>query len=171
MKKASKKHIIWSDLHVDYEEWREYLEEEYPDIDESERISLMHNINSAQLEEERRKLDISIATPILVYADFGLWYGRRKGYGLIYSGNVSDCLKSCCEYNEWYIDKYGDFRCTAVHHDGTNYYLYRAIKENISEKQLRCLLNKFYNETVTRVDIMRCTRSIGNLILRECDVL
>ena len=41
---TEQKRIIWSN-DLDYEDWREDLEAEYPDMTESERIALMYEIN------------------------------------------------------------------------------------------------------------------------------
>ena len=86
------------------------------------------------------------------------------GYKDISSGNIKDCLYTDDDYAEWYIDKYGDFRADAIHHDGTNHYLYRVFKNNISETQMENLRNKIYNNKVTRADITRLTRRLGDEI-------
>ena len=36
------RHIIWTDYGLDYEDWRDDLEADYPDLSEDERISLMY---------------------------------------------------------------------------------------------------------------------------------
>ena len=125
-------HIIWSDVYLHYEDWRKDLEADYPDMTEDERISLMYEINDEYLDDERSNLNIQLPREIIVIGDLGLWHGRLKGYKMIESGNVKDCLFSDCEYNEWFVDKSGDLRCNAYHHDGTNHYLYRAIKPHAS---------------------------------------
>lgn len=158
------KHIIWSDMSLDYEDWRSDLEAEYPDLSEPERVALMYEINAEYLEDERSNLNVQLSTPILVCADLGLWDGRKIGYRMIGSGNLKDCLSNSCDYNEWFVDKRGDFCCTAVHHDGTNHYLYRAVKENASEAQVERLQEKLYNGTATRADITRVTRRLGDEI-------
>lgn len=158
------KHIIWSDLNLDYEDWRSDLEAEYPGKSESELLELMYELNADHLEAERINLDIQLSTPILICADIGRWNGRVPGYKMLESGNIKDCLQSSCDYNEWYIDKLGDLRCTAVHHDGVNHYLYRAIKENIRKSQIDRLQEKIYNGVATRADITRSTRKLGDEI-------
>ena len=42
-------HLIWSNYDLDYEDWRDSLEEEYPDLSEDERIALMYELNSEYL--------------------------------------------------------------------------------------------------------------------------
>ena len=38
------RHVIWSNYGLDYEDWRDDLEADYPDLSEDERISLMYEI-------------------------------------------------------------------------------------------------------------------------------
>ena len=112
-------HLIWSNYHLDFEDWREDLEAEYPDLSESELMEMMYERNNDYLSDERINLDIPLSQPILVIGDLGLWFGRRSGYKEIPSGNIRDCLFSDTDYTTWYVDKLGDLRCDAVHHDGT----------------------------------------------------
>ncbi len=159
-------HVIWSDLNLDYEDWRADLEEQYPELSEEERIALMYDINSDYLDDERANLNIQLSQPILIIADMGLWYGRRMGYREIKSGNIRDCLYSDrdIDYATWYVDRLGDLRCSAVHHDGTNYLLYRTYKDGASESQIDLLKEKVYYGKATRADITRVTRRLGDEI-------
>ena len=59
---------------------------------------------------------------------------------------------------------YGDFRCDAIHHDGTNHYLYRAYKDGVSDTQIDNLKEKLYRGIATRADITRVTRRLGDEI-------
>lgn len=157
------RHIIWTD-YLDYDDWKEDLEEQYPELSENERIKLMYEINGNYLDDERCNLDIQLSRPILVVGDLGLWNGRRMGYKEIESGNIRDCLYSDTDYATWFVDKNGDFRCDAIHHDGTNHYLYRAYKDGVSETQIDNLKEKLYRGTATRADITRITRRLGDEI-------
>ena len=65
---------------------------------------------------------------------------------------------------EWYVDKYGDLRADATHHDGTNHYLYRVFKDGVSETQMENLRDKIYHGKATRADITRLTRRLGDEI-------
>lgn len=132
---TEQKHIIWSS-DPDYEDWRGDLEEQYPELSEQERMELMVEQNNDYLDDERCNLNIQLSRPILLIADIGRWDGRYPGYAEIKSGNIRDCLYSEMDYSTWYVDRLGDLRCDAVHHDGTNHYLYRAYKENVSEAQM-----------------------------------
>ena len=50
---TEQKHIIWSNHHLDYEDWKDDLEAEFPDMTESQRIQIMYDRNSDYLDDER----------------------------------------------------------------------------------------------------------------------
>ena len=156
------KHIIWSDINLDLDDWRESLEELYPNYPEDELYTIMYKSNAENLYDERENLNIQLPREIIVIGDLGLWNGRAHGYKMIESGNIKDCLQSDCDMNEWYVDKLGDLRCTAIHHDGINYYLYRTFKDNATDSQIERLQEKLYDGTATRQDITRITRRLGD---------
>ena len=158
--------FIWSNYGLDYEDWRDDLEAEYPDLSEDERISLMYEINGDYLDDERANLNVQLSQPILVVGDLGLWNGRRMGYKEIPSGNIRDCLYSNTDYSTWYVDRLGDLRCDAIHHDGTNFYLYRVYKDSASPSQIELLKEKLYRGIATRADITRVTRRLGDDIAK-----
>lgn len=164
--KSEEKHIIWSNYDLDYEDWKDDLEENYPELSEQERITLMYEINGDYLEDERTNLNVQLSAPILVIGDLGLWYGRRMGYKEIASGKICDCLYSDTDYSTWYVDRLGDLRCDAIHHDGTNHYLYRTYNPGVRQSQIDNLKEKLYYGTATRADITRITRRLGDEIAK-----
>lgn len=160
-------HRIWSDADLNLDDWRDDLIEQYPpgiSMSEDELYQRMVATNRDYLEDERVNLDIRLSQPILVIADLGFWNGRCSGYKEIQSGNIRDCLSSDCDFNTWYVDKYGDLRCDAYHHDGTNHYLYRVYKDNVSEEKRNNLTAKIRKGTFTRADVTRLTRRLGDEI-------
>ena len=42
---------IWSNADLDYEEWKDWMEEEYPTLSEDERVAMMYEENGHYLEE------------------------------------------------------------------------------------------------------------------------
>lgn len=158
------RHIIWSNYALDYDDWRDDMEDEYPDKTEDERIQLMYEINGDYLDDERENLNVQLSRPILLVADIGRWNGRFQGYKEITSGNIRDCLYSDTDYTTWYVDKMGDLRCEAIHHDGTNFYLYRAYKDGVTDEQIDRLKEKIYEGKASRSDITRITRRLGDEI-------
>ena len=124
----------------------------------------MYESNSEYLGDERMNRNVQLLQPILVVADIGRWDGRYDGYAEIKTGNIKDCLYSEMDMCEWYVDKYGDLRADAVHHDGTNHYLYRVYKDTATDSQIENLKAKIYDGKATRADITRVTRRLGDEI-------
>ena len=87
-------HLIWSNYDLDYDDWKDDLESEYPELSKNERMELMHEINGDYLDDERVNLNIQLSCPILIVADLGLWNGHRMAYKEVPSGNIRDCLYS-----------------------------------------------------------------------------
>lgn len=167
------RHIIWSDMNLDVDDWREdykdFLEinglDDDPN-DENELYKWMVETNEDYLIDERTNLNIQLSQPIIIIGDIGRWNGRVMGYKTIDSGNIKDCLYSDTDYTEWYVDKYGDLRADAAHHDGTNHYLYRVFKDTATESQIENLKYKLCEGKATRADITRITRRLGDEIAR-----
>ena len=155
-------HLIWSNYHLDLDDWRAHLLEEYPNASESELYQLIHDQNDNYLDDERSNLNIQLGSPILVIGDIERWNGRVSGYKEIQSGNIRDCLYADTDYTTWFVDKKGDLRCDAIHHDGKNHYLYRAYKPGSTEAQIERLKEKIYNGIATRADIARVTLRLGD---------
>lgn len=158
-------HVIWTN-DLNYEDWREDLETDYPELSEDERIKLMYEINDSYLDDERTNLDVQFSQPILVVADLGLWNGRHMGYKEIPSGNIRDCLYADTDQSTWYVDQLGDLRCDASHHDGRNHYLYRVYKDDTTDQQRENLKEKILKGKATRADITRITRRLGDEIAK-----
>ena len=153
------KRIIWSNLNLDLDEWKKSNGELCLDAGEDDMYRMMADDNYGWLECERANLDIRLNAPIICIASLGLWNGRRQGYKMIGSGNVRDCLTGGHDYTEWYVDGEGEFRCTGIHHDGTNYYRYRALTGSES-----LLTDALYEGRATEEDIRKHTRRIGPII-------
>lgn len=69
------KYLIWSNYSLDYEDWREDLEAEYPELSEQEREEKMYERNSEYLDDERMNLDIQLEQAVWCCC-LGLWNGR-----------------------------------------------------------------------------------------------
>ena len=159
-----KRHLIWSNRNLKLEDWEDCLKDWEPEItDENEKWELVRRWNDEYLDDERANLNIPIPHGIIAIADLGLWNGRRSGYGKMDVFNIRDCLSGTCgDYVTWYVDQLGDLRCEDCHHDGTNYYTYRAWKEGVGESAKENLKTKLYHGTATRRDITRVTRRLGD---------
>ena len=155
-------HLIWSNHHLDLDDWRDALLEDHPDATESELYQMMYDLNDDYLADERINLNIQMERPILIIGDIERWNGRVSGYKEIPSGNIKDCLYADTDYSTWYVDRKGDLRCDAIHHDGRNHYLYRAYKPGATEAQIERLKGKIYDGVATRTDIIRITQRLGD---------
>ncbi len=171
--KTIERHIIWSNFNLDLDDWRDDIKGDLiangtsPDeITEDDLYDQMIDTNNMYLDDERINLNIQEAQPIIVIADLGRWNGRFQGYNMIESGNIKDCLYSDTDYTEWYVDKLGDLRADAIHHVGTNHYLYRAFKDNATPEQIENLQDKIYSGKATRADITRVTKRLGDDIAK-----
>ena len=163
--------IVWSDLNLDVDDWREAYAEAVGDDDPDDEYAIyqyMVELNGLYLDDERMNLDIEVSQPIIAIADLGLWNGRFSGYKELKSNNIKDCLNGfdSCEYHEWYVDDQGDLRCTAVHHDGRNYILYRAYRDGLTSTEIYDFLDKIYNGRVTQEDIEKYTCRLGDKIAK-----
>ena len=128
------KRIIWTNM----------------DFPEDPELCSMH------LEDERYNLNSNADGRILVIADLGLWNGRKQGYKILGS-KISDILYDDADYIEWYGDGH-NIKAIATHHDGTNYYEYRIIRE---DRNINNLLDAIYNgEEITRNKLNYYTKSL-----------
>lgn len=163
--KQEKKFVIWSNWNLDIDDpyWKDYfdeIEEECGEkLSDSDRWNMLYEENSEHLEDERANLDIKLGEEIIVLGDIGLWDGRRKGYKLISSGNIKDCLSDECDYCEWYCDQY-NLRFCGAHHDGENFYLYRILRPELTWEQRDNFLWKLRHGNVSSRTIRRYTKSI-----------
>lgn len=164
-----KKYIIWQNYNIDLrdEDNEDYLKQCYPEVtNEAEKYRIIEELNSFYLEDERARLDILLDDDIIIIADIGLWEGRRRGNKELHSNNIADCLQfeKNCEYAEWYVDQYGNFKSTQSHHDGTHYLLYRAWKKDVTNEQKENMLNGLYNGAISQRTLRRYTEGIGKYI-------
>ncbi len=158
------RHVVWGNIDIYSKDMLDDLAEDYPELSEDELYAKLYEINDEYLDDERVNLNIQLSQPIIVIGDLGRWNGRVIGYKMIDSGNIKDCLYSDTDMTEWYVDRYGDLRADAIHHDGTNHYLYRVFKDGVTEAQIENLQDKIYFGKATRADITRVTKRLGDEI-------
>lgn len=151
--------IIWNN--DDYYEWEACMKEDYPDEASREEdgieISYERYMEDCDqyLYDERANLDVEIDGVIVCFAVLGLWDGKHNG-AKAFGTNVKDILYSNDDYLDWYCDRY-NVRCTGVHHDGTNTYLYRVAK---SREQAENLVQAIAYEGMTEEQFRKATKSL-----------
>ena len=154
--------IIWDNLNVVYDDWRddwkEYLKEcemRGEDADE-DFYEWVDESLSVFLDDERCNLDVETEGVIVAFADLGLWNGRTNGAKVV-GTNVSDILyDKNCEYAKWYCDRY-NVRFEGAHHDGRNRYLYRVAKDKETAQRL---VEKIAFGGMGEKEFMRATKSL-----------
>ena len=118
------RHIIWSDMHLDVDDWREgykeFLEINELDADPNDEQALyewMEETNYDYLSDERVNLNVQLSQPIIVIGDIGRWNGRVMGYKDIPSGNIQDAKQFYEETYHFIEEKFGaDNIISAVMH-------------------------------------------------------
>lgn len=160
------KHIIWSNMNLDVNDWKddykEFLEsneiEGDPD-DENAIWDWMNEMNSEYLDDERVNLNKALDGRILIIADLGLWNGRRPAYKILGNNisNIFDINSRGFDYAEFYGDGH-NIRASESHHDGTNFYEYRVIRE---DRNIDNLLDAIYHgEKISRSKMNYYTKSL-----------
>ena len=123
------KHIIWSS-DINEEDW-EYLKEEYPDYSDDAIQSIAYEENSDQYYIEKENLNKELNRSIVMFADLGLWDGRRSAFKILPDTNLNACLTgSCGDYTTWFVEN-NEVCCDDIHHDGHNQYIYRVLKNGV----------------------------------------
>ena len=163
-----RKCMIWSNEYDQIHAIEEDLVNNDPDKSYEDLDSAWEDaceLNNEYLEDERANLNINVHDDIIAIGYLGLWDGKRIAYKELHSQNIADCLTGTVgDYVTWYLDERGDLCCRDIHHDGTNTYVYRAWKGGVTEAQKRTLLQKIYVGSVTRKDITRVTRRLGEYV-------
>lgn len=155
-----KKRIIWSNIDINPEDWKyAYKEDAELNEDTENENNLWNYIYETLghcLDAERVSLNKNTDGRILVIASLGLWDGRKQAYKIL-PGNIARILSDAADYVEWYSDGY-NIKATASHHDGTNFYEYRVIRE---DRNIQNLLDAIYNgEQITRKKLNYYTKSL-----------
>jgi hypothetical protein len=166
-KKVSE-HIIYSTEYnpeVYRNEYKEFCEDNGYEMTEDGLNEYAYQDNSDWLECEKCNLSKPMNTKFLIIADLGLWDGRRSGFRVMEIKNLNqifDVYNSDSE-TTFYCDRY-DVKVRCTHHDGTNYYTIREIKEG-HDKAIENICNSLYfNEKVNKALITKYTKSIRPLV-------
>lgn len=139
---------------------KEFLSEEYPDIEQTEENITEEIYNNIDLwfQDETMNLSKQLEGRILAIANVGRWDGRRSGCKIL-GDNLNEVLTSTidCDEKEVYCDQYNVY-AHGYHHDGSNTVEFREIRE---DKNIENLIDKIYSDMpVTRREINYYTRSL-----------
>lgn len=124
--------IIYSNN--DYSDWKKAAENSGDYDDEEITYETYCSECEICLDDERSNLKIEVDGYIVAFANLGLWNGRVNAAKII-GTNVKDILYSSCDYVTWYCDVH-NVRSEQIHHDGTNYIIYRVAKNKEEAEKL-----------------------------------
>lgn len=113
------------------------------------------------LDDERANLNVQINGVIVGFVEMGLWNGKAKGLRVL-GNNLSDILATFCDDAHWYADKY-NVRGKMLHHDGTNYVLYRYIDNIKQAENLKYLIRQ---NLIDEQGFMKRTKSIRPFVAK-----
>ena len=156
------KRIIWTNN--DYDEWRKCMIADMEDGESEDDFTYERYYDDCDifLYDEKANLNIKVDGYIVAFADLGLWDGRHNGAKVI-GTNVKDILSSGCDFITWYCDRY-NVRCEGIHHDGTNYILYRVAKDYDHAKRL---VQRIVCEDMTEQEFRKATRSLRKYVAEQ----
>ena len=127
--KKSKIYRVIFDAWEAYQSEADYLKQEdfYSDLNDEEANSLAWDSLCDDLREcITPEIDRHAPHGIAVFADLGLWNGRRRGVKIVDS--FSDVLRMCDDLMYVTIETTPQgLTVYAPHHDGTNIYILRAL--------------------------------------------
>ena len=161
----SKKHTIWQDIDIDLNDWKDFLEEEYPEVtDEHEQYRLCAEMNDEYLGDEQANLSKDLKATIVVIANFGLWDGVHDAWEIFEKkSNLADVLDAeilgmdCDMKREYYVHN-GEVRAKVFHHDGGNYYTFRKTRGDLTDAEK----DRICNHEVEYAELMQMTESLAS---------
>lgn len=158
------KHLIWTNdvpNSKDMEGYRaraaELREKPVSEVTDDEMWQEFNRDTDDLWHCEKENLDRPLDGRVLVIASLGLWSGRKTGYRLTESTNLNAVLEGFCGDFVTVGSDGHNIIASDAHHDGTNYYTFREVRE---DRNIDVLLDKLYSGTATNSDINRYTRSL-----------
>lgn len=127
--RKTKKYRVILDFWEAYQSDAEELKQEDPELDDetAERIAY-DDLCDYVTETLTAEIDDKAPHGLAIFADLGLWNGRRRGIKIVDS--FRDVLKYVDDVMYLKIETTSQgIEVTAPHHDGTNFYTIRALTE------------------------------------------
>lgn len=134
---------------------------------DEELYNFIYELEMINLEDLKNELYHYLSDDIIVFADLGLWRGRVKGYKEL-SNQLNEILTifngDMCSLG---LDNY-NLVAKNIHHDGTNYYLFRQWKPEVSEETREKFLDEVYEDKMTEYEfkrkLTRYTKSLKDIV-------
>lgn len=147
------KHMIWTNFELP--EIGPMEREEYPGVSDDE---LPYIVNDDWLEDERDNLDVDVGGTIVVFGRIERWNGAVYGYKVLDGTRLSDVIYFFRDDDnmEWYVED-GELKGRGAHHDGTNTYTYRVMKDQE-------LAARLAYEFIDYNEVLRNTEPLGDMV-------
>lgn len=150
------KHVIWTS-EVNTEDYAEYFEEmgytKENGYSEDEIYQIACDMVNEDYHDTLANFNMELNNNIVIVADLGLWNGRQNAYKVV-GTNLKDTLQSHVNGMsdmKFYTDGY-NYCADEYHHDGTNHYVFRVLKDGVSADKL------------TDKNVMRYTKSLKKTV-------
>lgn len=113
-------------------------------------------------DDEVGNLNQEVENGIICIAELHLWNGVKSGYKILERDNLNEILYTGCgDYKKVLLENH-DVVMYDTHHDGTNRYIFREIKNN---DKIHNLTDKIYNNNnFTQKDVTRYTKSLSERV-------
>ena len=142
--------------------------DKFIDSNYDEAYDYVAELNNTYLENDKEQLNIFTEGTILCIEACERWSGIVYGVEEVKGNNISDCLQSRIRSNEgmdFYVNKETMELCQReYHHDGTNCYVYREVKDTATEQDIDEFLDKVRSGSFTQEDLDKVTKSMGEYI-------
>lgn len=162
----TKENIIWTNN--DYSEWKECMIKYDGASEEDVTLEEYYDNMNICLDDARDNLYIDLDKVVVCFIDLGLWNGRYRAAMVCKHQNVNSIFdfmaaSSSCDYFDFYCDRY-NVRSRAIHHDGTNYALFRLCE---SVEQAERVTDQWVHEEASEEKICKRTRSLRPYVARR----
>ena len=72
------RYVLWTDINLNFDDWKDDLLSEYPELSENELIEKMYEVNADYLDDERVNLNRQLITAYPYNRRFGIMERSSK---------------------------------------------------------------------------------------------
>lgn len=139
------------------------------ELTDEKLYSFIYELERDNFEYVEEMLYHYLEDNIIVFADLGLWRGRVKGYKEM-SNQLNEVLSVFNgDVYRLGLDNY-NLIAKDCHHDGTNYYIFRQWKPEVSEETREKFLDEVYENKLTEKEfkrkLTRYTKSLKDIVTK-----
>ena len=150
------RYVIWSNLDLKLDDWRERVLEEDPALagDEAAMEKRMAELNNLRLLDARTNFDEELDGPILALGEVRVGEESAPVYKLYPSGNPTAIFYTDSPRAEYAVDADGELRSLHVYPGGTVHVRYRVFKPN-TEPEIRERIAELASKGLLAEELLR----------------